>query len=179
MEVQMAATHSARKLERALRLLRLHDAQQELDVAVSEGTPSGDLLFAVRDIAPLSTDALRPLASDPLEGSGQSQYELALAWIPVGVPVSTHLYLNGTALPAGTGTFTSGRLFVPLPANLIKTGDNKLLVALRFWQGRWKYQLWARNQQRRGQIDSGADADPSATDDDIVVKESTVNFEAL
>ncbi|QAT85038.1 hypothetical protein EJ065_3477 [Corallococcus coralloides] len=102
--------------------------------------------------------------------------EIAFAWYPENAALSLYLYCNDVPVPGGKGIFTGGRLFVPIPASMLKPAgtENELVAIMRFLSGGWKYQLWVDVSGQRKLLDQGRDNDPGKPNDDSFIR--TVRF---
>lgn len=156
------------------RVARLHDLEDQLARAIATGTQAGTPLFALShpDAPPLA--ALREVA--PIEApTATNPCELAVGWIPAGVPVTAYFYVDGKALPGG-GTVRGGRVFVAVPDALLRP-RTKVLAVLRFWQSGWRYQLWARAGGLEHRLGDGTDPDVTSGSDNLVFKEVVLPIE--
>jgi hypothetical protein len=175
-EIAMPAstTQDSKPLEEALRIYRLTDTEHALAAALEARAPADELLFALRDPDRLDPATISAATSSAVTAAVNSpRFELALAWIPGGIPVTVHCYMDNLAIPSASGTFRGGRVFLTIPDQVVHPGG-KLTYTLRFFQGRWKYQLWGRAEDRRTQLASGADPGPSSPDENLVIQ--TVDF---
>ncbi|RKG88753.1 hypothetical protein D7W82_09325 [Corallococcus sp. CA049B] len=144
----------------------------QLQHAVVVDAPAGELLHSLRTL----DASLAGLVPSNVVAATAPHVEVAFAWYPENAPLSLYLYCNDVPVPGAKGIFTGGRLFVSLPASMLKPAGtaNELVAVMRFLSGGWKYQLWVDVGGRREMLDQGHDKDPSNPSDDSFIR--TVHF---
>ncbi len=160
------------RLERALRLLRLSDLEDALRYTI--GSESARAIEVAEQVRGLDAAGFADAVAAASPGVGISavppRYEMAILWAPADVPVTVHAYINGVRVPGAHGTFRGGLAFFPVPREMVPDGDGGVVLALRFWQGGWRYQFHTRDGDDRRLVDQGRDARPADPADDRLIK---------
>ncbi|NRD61874.1 hypothetical protein HRD49_08900 [Corallococcus exiguus] len=144
----------------------------QLQHALVVDAQAGELLHSLRTLdAPLAQ-----LLPQNVVAATAPHLELAFAWYPENAPLSLYLYCNNVPVPGSRGIFSGGRLFLPIPASMLKPSgtENELVAVMRFLIGGWKYQLWVDVGGQRELLDQGRDNDPGNPNDDSFIR--TVRF---
>ncbi|RKG86195.1 hypothetical protein [Corallococcus terminator] len=153
-------------------LPRYEALRVQLQNAIVEDANAGEVLQALRTLdnpPPVFFPGNRVAEAAP-------HVELAFAWHPESIPLSLYMYCNNEPVPGAMGIFSGGRLFVPIPAPLLKPrgAENEVVAFMRFMVGRWKYQLWMDVDGQRKRVDQGRDTTSGSADDDSFIR--TVRF---
>jgi hypothetical protein len=153
-------------------LPRYEALRGQLQHALVVDANAGELLNTLRTLDVPPAELLPP----NLVAATAPHVELAFAWYPENVPLSLYLYCNNAPVPGAKGIFSGGRLFLPIPASMLKPAgaENELVAVMRFLAGSWKYQLWVDVGGQRKLLDQGRDNDPCNPNDDSFIR--TVRF---